>query len=68
MSKTKFTIILAYATLFLWIWLGVELSSTELQEPIRSVPMWGFIVTAWVIVRLEMHERKAKAERVESKS
>jgi len=58
----RFTIILGYLAFFLWIWLGVELKEMEGKESIlRYVPMWGFALTAWIIVRLEFMNKRMKS-------
>ena len=48
--KLRFTIILGYTTMFLWIWMLSELESTDLSEKItRTIPMCGMMGTgSWM--------------------
>ncbi|WPJ95402.1 hypothetical protein SH580_18440 [Coraliomargarita algicola] len=65
--KLRFTIILGYTTMFLWIWMLSELESTDLSEKVtRTIPMCGMMGTMWLIYRLECMAKEKKKKDSES--
>ena len=58
--------------MLLWFWMANALYETELDETVaRTVPMFGAILTMWLIYRLEQmakEQKKIKSADFESES
>jgi hypothetical protein len=63
--KNKFTVVIGYIVLFLWIWMGIELNQTQSHEVSRYIPVFGFMITLLLVLRLE---RSKKVESASQKS
>lgn len=66
----RFTILLGYIVLFLWLWMMPNTRS-EAVGAVHYAPMWGFMLSAWILVRLERMSRQArelKAKQAETAS